>query len=363
MGSPSSSGSYGSLGGSGTQLASVVDDIMDVNDCQVYTFHPSLDADPHATTDVDTDEMGPEPLGLGSEYDDLGSDTEQWAHPAPHHSLNTPSFVTGRRPKPQHHTHTTKHSTHNGSRPPPPRPRRTSRASGGNDDDELVFDEDYDTGFNHDRRANSPLSSDASDSDGAEDDDDDDDDDDNNDDDNDDEVYVPELGTTDGMGGVLWTTYAFFYNRRLKRLLFVNVWARRMFDAPLLSGSHTAPAPAPATYTFPYARRASVEASATQPNTSTKSAHVGHVGATPAPAPAPAPVRHHPVSLASAGQALAQARAPGEGHQPTPVRRALDRSYNRQASRSPGPSAHSPFPHDSPHNSPSVLRTQVLPDV
>ncbi|PWN37483.1 Maf1 regulator, partial [Meira miltonrushii] len=134
------------------QLGAVLDDIMCISDCEVFTFHPDTDSDPHASAEPDEEGIevnderyaDDESLSDGNEGYGEGQDTQ----------MSTPR-------------------------------RRSSNSSFNEDagmDDAPMFDEDL-MGFGF-----TPVQSPS---------------------------------------GLLWATYAFFYNRKLKRILFVSVWSRR----------------------------------------------------------------------------------------------------------------------------------------
>ncbi|PWN41427.1 Maf1 regulator, partial [Ceraceosorus guamensis] len=141
----SPSGSYGSppthLGSHRVQgdaaLGAILEDILCVSECEVFTYSPDMDSDPHAYPDPDEG------------YMDGEDDT--WAED------NYSLFDSGAQ----------------------------SLA-----DDAPMFDEDMDGGALGQAAAHSTSFN------------------------------------TSG-GGLLWSTYVFFYNRKLKRILFVEVWARR----------------------------------------------------------------------------------------------------------------------------------------
>lgn len=151
-------------------LATALDEIIHIADCEAYTFHPDMDSDPHAS--AEPDEEGHMPAD--DPYDDDGDDgrdgvVSRGGTPEDEEMHDAPVFdeeVYG-----------------TGLIPGLGVPRRPAPASVSSsvDSPALTVDED-------------------------------------------------DLG---GAGaGLLWSTFAFFYNRRLKRILFVSVWSRKNAAAP-----------------------------------------------------------------------------------------------------------------------------------
>lgn len=301
-GSPQFSRLAGLMGGAvHAGLASLLDDIMDIRDCDVYTFHPDMDSDPHAC---------PEPDEQGGHF---GEDGEYWNEDGDE-EMQSVNVVT---------------------------PRRLSSAA---EFDAPFFDEDMDGGFSkgapaqasqrgssfHDwggRRPQTPtdefsasgrkghlnsrlqepiMSSSLSSASSVDLTDDDDDD-------------------LDGIGGLLWSTYAFFYNRKLKRILFVTVWSRinhasgNSWTSPLTS-YHEPAASAPTSMRLPASVAPVREARQMTPGGTL------------------------PTNIAST--------ATSSKERPSPAKLALTRGRRlRGASGSPAPSSMSPFPHASPRGS------------
>ncbi|UZJ51192.1 hypothetical protein CBS101457_000512 [Exobasidium rhododendri] len=195
------------------QLAAVLDDIMCIPDCEVYSFHPDAESDPHAC--AEPDEEGEE---LNDDrFADDEDDEESWSDEYAQENDGLSTAVS--TPKHHHHHHHdddnedvddapifdedligtgfTPSSSQFTSRPNTPRTPSSTRARAG----------DF---FTHQdrskKRTTIAQSTSLSSSDSFPDDDDVD---------------------GDGLHGLLWATYAFFYNRKLKRILFVSVWSRR----------------------------------------------------------------------------------------------------------------------------------------
>lgn len=224
------------------QLGAVLDDIMCISDCEVYTFHPDTDSDPHAS--AEPDEEGIEINDERYADDESLSDGEEGYDESQEMQISTPK-------------------------------RRSSNSSFNEDagmDDAPMFDEDL-MGFGFTpvqsrisstvttprtpsstraragdffsyKKAGRPSALSSKDG-------------------NTSEPFAQSLSRRihthgsssetnptsssyysdedtdenfddDGQGpsGLLWATYAFFYNRKLKRILFVSVWSRRNNFAP-----------------------------------------------------------------------------------------------------------------------------------
>lgn len=317
--SPGSAGATASLPPLITHpaLSHILDDIMNVSDCEVYTFHPDMDSDPHASAE-------PEEEGdLGD--DDPYEDEEYWD--------DETSSMRGREDTPRARTH------------------------GADDDDEEMmdapmFDEDVygnglgggkpaphsiatigpdgnmvlshtGAGFDGKRRPSMQSSSLTSYSS------------------YDDSNFNDEEDDLDGTGaGLLWSTFAFFYNRKMKRVLFVSVWSRKnaRFGMPASSWAYAAPPPV-------------LSASLGSPQS-----NFGRITS-----PSAGHGRQRSTSNASRKQAAANAPASAAAAAPTLAKRAIARTdsngslkragrpgHIRTASGSPAPSSLSPFPHASP---------------
>ncbi|EST04597.1 Repressor of RNA polymerase III transcription Maf1 [Kalmanozyma brasiliensis GHG001] len=306
--SPSSVGASASLPPLITHpaLSHILDDIMNVSDCEVYTFHPDMDSDPHASAE-------PEEEGeLGD--DDTYEDEEYWD--------DDTTGMRGREDTPRARMH-----------------------SGRDDDDEAMedapmFDEDvYGDGLSGRKGAshsiasigpdgnmvlshagfdgkrmhsmeNSSLTSFSSYHDSDFDDGEDD---------------------LDGTGaGLLWSTFAFFYNRKMKRILFVSVWSRKnsRFGMPTSSWTYAQPPPVlSASLGAPQSNFGRVlSPQRTQPSSSKKQV-------TPAASAAAPTLAKRAIARTDSTGSLKRAGRPG---------------HIRTDSGSPAPSQLSPFPHASP---------------
>lgn len=304
-GSPGSAGATASLPPLITHpaLSHILDDIMEVSDCEVYTFHPDMDSDPHASAE-------PEEEGDLADNDQY-EDEEYWDDDG----------MRGREDTPR------------------------ARTLHDDDDEEMadapMFDEDVygeglgggkgapqtiatigpdgnmilsRTGFDSRRRPSMESSSLTSY----------------------DSSFNDEEDDLDGTGaGLLWSTFAFFYNRKMKRILFVSVWSRKnaRFGMPVSSWAYAQPPPV-------------LSASLGSPLSQ---------GCMTSP---PAQGRQRAASNASKKQATV---APTAAAAPTLAKRAIARTdstaslqrtgrpgHIRTNSGSPAPSSLSPFPHASP---------------
>ncbi|CDS00273.1 hypothetical protein [Sporisorium scitamineum] len=220
--SPSSAGATASLPPLITHpaLSHILDDIMNVSDCEVYTFHPDMNSDPHTSAE-------PEEEGDLAD-DDLYEDEEYW---------DDDDGMRGREDTPR------------------------ARTNGPADDDDQemedapMFDEDVygdglgggkptphtiatigpdgnvvlsRAGLDARRRPSMETSSLASYSSYH------------------DSSFNDEEDDLDGTGaGLLWSTFAFFYNRKMRRILFVSVWSRKnaRFGMPTSSWAYAQPPP------------------------------------------------------------------------------------------------------------------------
>lgn len=306
--SPGSAGATASLPPLITHpaLSHILDDIMNVSDCEVYTFHPDMDSDPHASAE-------PEEEGDLAE-DDMYEDEEYWDDDNP--------GMRGREDTPRARTH------------------------GLTDDDEEMedapmFDEDvYGQGLSgrktaphsiatigpdgkmvlsraefdpRGRRASMENSSLTSYDSSFNDEDDD----------------------LDGTGaGLLWSTFAFFYNRKMKRILFVSVWSRKnaRFGMPTSSWAYTQPPPV-------------LSASLGSPQASF--GQVAACGRQRAPSNALKKQIAAVASAAAAAPTLAK-RAIARTDSTGSLKRTGRPGHIRTDSGSPAPSQLSPFPHASP---------------
>ncbi|WFC99743.1 hypothetical protein MYAM1_002488 [Malassezia yamatoensis] len=266
----SGSGAFRNVIGS---LSSVLDGIVDVSDCEVYTFHPDMDSDPHAS--AEPDEEGGE-LDQGDPYDEG-------------YAVDSGGVVS------------------RGGTP--------MDGSGAEMTDVPMFDEDIMQGgfvpgsaSNEQDSASIPTLSNPS----------------LNNPQAHDETAVNEDDLGGAGAGLLWSTFSFFYNRRMKRILFVSVWSRKntpgnqiAWNSPSLVASRPSPG-------LPYSQSLQQQAKRLQ---------------TPDVSPAKAPHR---------GRKGANLLGTAEGN-PYPsspqIRRYRQAARGRSASNSPAPSALSPFPH------------------
>lgn len=267
-----------------TSLSSVLDEIINIADCEVYSFHPDMDSDPHAS--AEPDEEGGE-MDEGDPYDEG-------------YSVDAGGVV--------------------------------SRGGTPADEDEdvdmtdaPVFDEEvFGGGFGrapaaaaHQRHASASSVS---------------------------ETGSPQMYDEDDLGGtgagLLWSTFAFFYNRRMKRILFVSVWSRK----------NTAPTPATwsspslaATRPIAPVRGMDLGAPALTPASlpaKLASERLGEHLLTPTASPAKAPARLRTEPYHSARRARSSAMDVAQR-----IQRHRRSARDRSASNSPAPSALSPFPH------------------
>ncbi|GAA5855480.1 hypothetical protein JCM8547_007851 [Rhodosporidiobolus lusitaniae] len=150
-------------------LRQVLDPIIDLAECEVFTYTPDIDSDPHATEsddegddDLDDDAFEAEDDGLAFEMEDVvsqaGARSRSFASPRP--SPFTPSAWAHRSPM----------KSIASVFPPTP-------GGAGSEADYFGEEEDSST------------------------------------------------------GGLLWSTFQFLYNRKAKRIVFINAWARTPSEA------------------------------------------------------------------------------------------------------------------------------------
>jgi len=147
-------------------LYRILDDVIGLNDCQVFSYSPDIDSDPHANDYSDDED---DVASVGDEYssDDI---EEEATFEFDEYDVDTPSS------SPRHHTTSSRTADASSSR----RPRiffRNSSSASSNDD--------------------SPLRSD-----------------------------FPHVRMKRRDGALLWSSHWFFLNPKLKRVLFITVWAR-----------------------------------------------------------------------------------------------------------------------------------------
>jgi len=242
-------------------LPAVLDEIIQTSDCEVYTFHPDMDSDPHAS--AEPDEEGGEEDG-GDPYDE-GYDT---------------GMVSGEGM--------------------PMMDEDVQMV------DAPVFDEDMDGGDAalQDASTNAKLESPS--------------------------LTIDEDDLAGAGAGLLWSTFAFFYNRRMKRILFISVWCRKnaLGGKPALWSSPSLAPLRPANEDVPALSMSSATYASVRERP-------GEHRLTPNASPA----RH------------------GRTRRPAPysTRRPAQRARGRSASNSPAPSALSPFPHAQPQRAPPAM--------
>lgn len=222
-------------------LPAAIDEIIHINDCEAYTFHPDMDSDPHAS--AEPDEEGGE-VDVGDPYDE-GYDA---------------------------------------SRDPTP--------GGDMDVDAPVFDEDMPDDETRNEHSSPQLTIDEDDLGGA-------------------------------GAGLLWSTFAFFYNRRMKRILFVSVWSRK----------NTPPGQSPALWSSP-------SMAPTRPRDADVPA-LSIAGALYSQLDVERPGEHRLTPTTSPAKRT-RTRRPRDAPYPSGVQR---HRTSRGRSNSPAPSALSPFPH------------------
>ncbi|CAO1620196.1 unnamed protein product [Parajaminaea phylloscopi] len=296
-------------------LASLLDDIMDIRDCDVFTFHPDTDSDPHACPEPDEEGFGfDDRAGYWSDDDDEQMQTVNVVTPRRRGStvdLDTPMFdedLDGGFAKTLHspgRSHTANTGAYAESDEPLTPHSTASRRAGDTSSTNRGAHRIASPSRNRNagRDTSFSLSSSSLSSSSSVDIDDDED---------------------DGIGGLLWSTYAFFYNRRLKRVLFVSVWSRMNnsslgWTSPL---AHVEPA-------LSIPPMLSLPGAVTSPRLSSATTKKSTRGAAAAAAPA-APAA--PTHISPAKIALTRGR----------------KGRRRVASGSPAPSSLSPFPHASP---------------
>lgn len=308
--SPGSAGATASLPPLITHpaLSHILDDIMNVSDCEVYTFHPDMNSDPHAS--AEPEEEGD--LGDGDMYED----EEYWDD----------DDMRGREDTPR------------------------ARTQGPVDDDEEMedapmFDEDVygdglggakpathsmtigpdgnvvlsRPGLDSKRRPSMETSSLTSYSSYRE------------------SSFNDEEDDLDGDGaGLLWSTFAFFYNRKMKRILFVSVWSRKnaRFGMPTSSWAYAQPPPVlSASLGSPQASFGRVTSPPSGRQRASSNASKKQTATAPSAAAAAPTLAKRAIARTDSTGSLKRAGRPG---------------HIRTDSGSPAPSQLSPFPHASP---------------
>ncbi|WFD47522.1 hypothetical protein GLX27_002174 [Malassezia furfur] len=264
-------------------LSTVLDDIINIADCEVYSFHPDMDSDPHAS--AEPDEEGFE-MDEGDPYDegysvDAGGVVSRGGTPTDHdvEMTDAPVFDEdlmdgGFAPRRESGTGSAPHHTH------------SSSFSSTHSNDDAALDED-------------------------------------------------DLG---GAGaGLLWSTFSFFYNRRMKRILFVSVWSRK--NTPVAPTTWSSPSLAAVRPAAPPAWSLDVGHLPAQVSRALPHERRGEHLLTPTASPAKTAARLRP--HAGARRAVDVGPYPASPQ----IRRHRRMGRSRSASNSPAPSALSPFPH------------------
>ncbi|GAA6019410.1 hypothetical protein JCM11491_004819 [Sporobolomyces phaffii] len=195
---PSSTPNFGGGGGGGTHvhdsirtdpfLRQVLDPIIDLAECEVFTYSPDMDSDPHAADSDDEEDDSADDDAF--ERDDDGMAFEMDGVESSRSRFGTSSY--GSRPSPF-------------TGPSTPLSKRSKMKSISS-----VFPPGTPGSTNGDS-----------------------------------EDYFSESST----GGLLWSTFQFLYNKKLKRIVFINAWAKtptenrpkRRTAAPFASSSSTRP--------------------------------------------------------------------------------------------------------------------------
>lgn len=265
-------------------LPSVVDDIIRTADCEVYTFHPDMDSDPHASVEPDEEggeEEDEDPYNEGYSADDAGGVVSRGGTPA-------------------------------------------MDVDDAHMDDAPVFDEDMDGGFASSSYGAMPSSRGGQGAHGVE----------------SPTLQVDEDDLAGAGAGLLWSTFSFFYNRRMKRILFVSVWCRK----------NAALGPTPAVWTSP-ALSPSV-----RPSTNDDVPALRLPSGTLYGRLVERPGEHRVTPLTSPAKPAARAR---RSVAPYTLQRKGRTTRERSASHSPAPSTLAPFPHAQTARAPAMERRNL----
>lgn len=292
------------LNGSGSgainhpELATVLDDIMDIKECEVYSFHPDAESDPHACADEEeeADDYDDRYVDGGLSSDD--DDDEMRHRHSGSHDMDAPMFDE------DYLSGGFQGDSNPASQPTTPRTPTSTRARAG----------DYFTSSQRKRQLSQAqqepprMSTSMSSSDSYDDD--------------------------DEPSGLLWANYTFFYNRKMKRILFVSVWSRlNTSGAPHYGFS-------PPSYPMGSLMPSQNLAHTRTTTASTIATAVDESGDDMTPGPSPA---KRAIARASLGGAQAS-----HANDASSVTQRRSRRHGRSASGSPAPSSLSPFPHASP---------------
>ena len=147
------------VSGTHPTLYRLIDEVIGLNESEVFSYVPDIESDPHAS-DFSDDEDDVAELG-GDEDDSSDSETFEFDN-----------YDIDEREPPHHNTHHHHHHHHPRAVNIPPRRNRSYSSS----------------------NTNSPIS--------------------------------PTIHPTKRRGALLWSSHWFFLNRKLKRILFISVWAK-----------------------------------------------------------------------------------------------------------------------------------------
>ncbi|PKI84387.1 hypothetical protein MVES1_001707 [Malassezia vespertilionis] len=256
-------GAYTSTGtarSTNATMSVVLDEIINIAECEVYSFHPDMDSDPHASAEPDEEglDVADDPYNEGDEV-----------HAQRTHSADEAQLT-----------------------------------------DTPMFDEDVDAGgFGGADAMHAPTHPQTSQEPSP-------------------ALTVDEDDLGGAGAGLLWSTFAFFYNRRMKRILFVSVWSRKNSahntiwspsSGPVRSTPLSAIRPLDLGAAHTIAPHVRVERPGEHLLTPTASPHKMHARRRSEARPAP--------------------------YVMTQIQRTRRAARGRSASNSPAPSAMSPFPH------------------
>lgn len=163
------------VSGTHPTLYKLLDDVIKLDDCEVYTYTPDMSSDPHATDSDDSDADGwdsDETSSLGSEDDGVFEMFDEEEFPLPSSS-----------------------------------PTQALKLNE-NDLSKIRSRLKDDEGTSPDSDSASPTRS------------------------------RPRNFFRKRNGGLLWSTHTFFHNRKQKRILYITTWARKKSDQSLMTRSH-----------------------------------------------------------------------------------------------------------------------------
>jgi len=165
------------VSGTHPTLYKLLDDVIKLDECEVYTYTPDLSSDPHATDSDDSDAEAwdsDETSSLGSDDDGVFEMFDEEEFPLPSTAAPSQAMKLG----------------HKGS----PRKRPTLK-----DDEDTSFESD----------SASPT-----------------------------RTRPRSLFRKRSGGGFLWSTHTFFHNRKQKRILYITTWARKKTNQNLMTRSY-----------------------------------------------------------------------------------------------------------------------------